>query len=72
MLGTDDPRAVTLQVRARHWLAERFWRAKFGQQQTAAEQDDLVGRSQADAENVLKGLVNELKSVGINLNDSVH
>lgn len=72
VLGMEDPRAVTLQVRCRHWLAERFWRAKFGQQPVATERDDLVGRSQAEAETVLKGLVGELESIGIKLNDNVH
>ena len=72
-LDDDDPRAVTLQVRTRHWLAERFWRAKFGPQQVvSADEDDLVNRSEKEAIDVLRGLTKELEAVGITLHEHVH
>lgn len=72
-LDPNDPRAVTCQIRARHWLAERLWRAKFGQQQMpTGDTDDLVNKSEKEAVRVLEGLVKELESVGINLNQNVH
>ena len=69
-LNPEDPRAATLRLRARHWLAERLWKAKFGQQTAIAEEDDLVNRSQAELEDVLRNTVKELEAAGFKMDSS--
>ncbi len=72
-LDAKDPRAVTLRLRARHWLAERFWRAKFGQQPVMADEDDLVNRSEAELQDVLRNTIKELEATGFKVGgDHVH
>lgn len=71
--ANKDPRAAALRVRARHWLAERLWRIKFGQQQAPAEEDDLVNRSEAELQDVLRNTLKELEAAGFKVDaQNVH
>ena len=66
-LDADDPRAVVLQVRCRHWLAERYNPAKFGSGGEERKHDDLEGRTQEELDTILASLVKEAESIGMTI-----
>jgi len=62
----DDPRVLKLRIDTRRWLAERFYRAKFGAQQTVINQgDDLLRKTSDELENTLRGVLKEMDELGL-------